>query len=71
MESEKVKNFMIKEVILQRRMLKEKSTIISTNLQIGELRDHYSERSFSRILGVYTLVRLFGADIRLQKKLKS
>ena len=56
--------------ILNERMLKEKSTIISTNLQIGELRDHYSERSFSRILGVYTLVRLFGADIRLQKKLK-
>ena len=53
--------------ILNERMLKEKSTVISTNLQIGELRDHYSERSFSRILGVYTLVRLFGADIRLQK----
>lgn len=53
--------------ILNERMLKEKSTVISTNLQIGELRDHYSERSFSRILGVYTLIRLFGADIRLQK----
>lgn len=56
--------------ILNERMLKEKSIIISTNLQIGELREHYSERSLSRILGSYTLVRLFGDDIRLRKKLK-
>jgi len=31
--------------------------------------DNYSERIFSRLSSNYTMIKLFGADIRLQKKL--
>lgn len=44
------------------------STIISTNLSFDDLREQYSERIFSRITSNYTLLKLTGDDIRLQKK---
>ncbi len=50
------------------RILREKSTIISTNLNLVELRDLYSERTFSRISNNYNIIRLFGDDIRIQKR---
>lgn len=54
---------------LNERILRRKSTIISTNLSLGQLVDIYSERTFSRISSNYTMIKLFGNDIRLQKKL--
>ena len=51
------------------RILKDKPTIISTNLSLEKFAEIYSERTFSRILGSYRLIRLFGRDIRIQKKL--
>lgn len=54
---------------INERILRRKSTIISTNLSLGQLVDTYSERIFSRISSNYTLINLFGNDIRLQKKL--
>ena len=51
------------------RILKKKSTIISTNLSLEKFAEIYSERTFSRILGAYRLIRLFGQDIRIQKHL--
>lgn len=54
---------------LNERILRQKSTIISTNLGLRQLVDIYSERTFSRISSSYTMIKLFGNDIRIQKKL--
>ncbi len=53
---------------LNERHLRRKSTIISTNLSLEELRDRYSDRVFSRITSNYTLCKLTGPDIRMYKK---
>lgn len=50
------------------RILRGRSTIISTNLSIGQLTERYSERTFSRIMDNYSLIKLFTNDIRLQKR---
>jgi len=50
------------------RILRKRSTIISTNLSINRLVDTYSERTFSRISSNYTMLKLVGEDIRLKKK---
>lgn len=52
------------------RILRGKSTIISSNLSPRELLDVYSERTFSRISSNYTIINLFGDDIRLKKRQK-
>ena len=53
---------------LNERLLRKRSTIISSNLDLDKLFDTYSERNFSRIISNYTLLKLTGADIRLQKR---
>lgn len=55
---------------LNERILRKKSTIISTNLGLNQLADIYSERTFSRISSHYTMIKLFGDDIRIKKKLQ-
>lgn len=55
---------------LNERILRQKSTIISTNLTLTQLKEIYSERTFSRISSSYTMIKLFGNDIRILKKLK-
>lgn len=55
---------------LNERILRRKSTIISTNLNISQLVEAYSERTFSRITSHYTMLKMFGKDIRILKKLK-
>lgn len=57
--------------IVNERLLRGLSTIITTNLSLPELREVYGERVFSRIAGNYTLIKLFGDDVRLQKKLNN
>lgn len=52
---------------LNERILRKKSTIISTNLGLNQMADLYSERVLSRISSNYTLIKLFGADIRILK----
>lgn len=54
---------------LNERILRKKSTIISTNLPLGQVAETYSERIFSRISSHYIILKLFGDDIRIQKKL--
>ena len=54
---------------LNERLLRRKSTIISTNLSLESLVDIYSERVFSRITSNYTMLKLTGDDIRIKKKL--
>ncbi len=55
---------------INERILRKRSTIISTNLSIKQLADSYSERIFSRISSNYTMLQLFGDDIRIAKKLR-
>ncbi len=50
------------------RILRQKSTIISTNLSLGHIVDVYSERTLSRISSNYTIIKLFGDDIRIKKR---
>ena len=54
---------------INERILRKKSTIISTNLSLDQFKDLYSERIFSRITSNYTMIKLIGKDIRLQKRL--
>lgn len=53
---------------LNERHLRRKSTIISTNLSLEELRDRYSDRIFSRITSHYQVCKLSGQDIRMYQK---
>lgn len=55
--------------IINERLAKKRATVISSNLSLGDLSVRYSERVFSRITCHYTLIRLAGNDIRIQKKL--
>lgn len=55
---------------LNERNLRKKSTLISTNLSLEELRNRYSDRIFSRITSHYDLCKLTGPDIRMYKKMK-
>ncbi len=52
---------------LNERHIRKRSTIISTNLSLGELRDRYSDRIFSRITSNYEVCKLSGQDIRMHK----
>ena len=58
-------------ILLNERLIRNRSTIISSNLSIRELAENYSERIFSRVSSSYTILELFGDDIRIQKKLKA
>lgn len=50
--------------VVNSRILAEKSTIISTNLSLPDIGRVYSDRMLSRILGHYTKLHIYGADIR-------
>lgn len=56
-------------ICLNERILRKKSTIISTNLSLNDVKSIYSERIFSRISSNFTFIKLAGDDIRLKKKL--
>lgn len=52
------------------RLLKNKPTVISTNLTLDEIERSYSPRVLSRIVGGYTLLNCLGDDIRQKKALE-
>lgn len=54
--------------LLNERHMGKKSTLISTNLSLEELRNRYSDRIFSRITSHYEICKLTGPDIRMYKK---
>ena len=54
--------------IVNRRILEERSTIISTNLSLNQLSDRYTERIISRLVQHYTLYVFYGENIRYQKR---
>lgn len=55
---------------LNERQLRKKSTIISSNLSLEDLKATYSDRIFSRITANYVFRYLTGPDIRMCKKRK-
>lgn len=57
--------------LLNERHLGKKSTLVSTNFTLAQLRDRYSDRIFSRITSNYEVCRLAGEDIRMYKLQKA
>ena len=55
---------------LNERQLRKKSTIVSSNLSLEDLKAIYSDRIFSRITSNYVFRYLTGPDIRMCKKRK-
>lgn len=54
--------------ILTDRNLKSNSTIISTNLELNQLKDRYDDRIFSRLIEMYSFKKISGPDIRRLKR---
>ena len=57
--------------IINQRNIQGKSTIISTNLDLEELKAKYSERIMSRLLDSYNVYNIYGDNIRYQKRFNS
>ena len=55
--------------IINHRLITKKPMVISTNLDQNSLMEHYSERIVSRFIASYQIVKFFGKNIRISKKL--
>lgn len=66
--TEMINSFSTTEIfnIVNTRLLEDKKTIISTNFEVDQLTDHYSERITSRLFGHYEFIPFFGRDLRWQ-----
>jgi len=62
--------FSIQEMFttINKRLIRNKKMLISTNMTLNEIKDRYSEKLASRIWGHFKIHRFFGEDIRLKKK---
>lgn len=54
---------------LNERLANRRSTVISTNLSLKAFSETYSERIFSRVTDGFIMLKLFGEDIRLLKRM--
>lgn len=54
--------------LLNERHLRRKPTIVSTNLDLKDLKERYADRIFSRVIERYSLYKFIGEDIREIKK---
>lgn len=52
------------------RLIEHRPTIISTNLELGEISKRYSERLLSRLFGGYTTLEFLGRDVRVQRRME-
>ncbi|MCR5720540.1 MAG: ATP-binding protein [Lachnospiraceae bacterium] len=55
---------------INERHIRHNSTIISSNLSLEELKERYSDRTFSRISSYYEFFKLTGNDVRMMLKRK-
>lgn len=55
--------------IINERIIRDKATIISTNLALADITEFYSERILSRLVGKYTLLKPDISDIRFKSKI--
>lgn len=53
-------------MLLNERLNKGLSTVITSNITIAFLKDKYDERIYSRIIGEYSLIKLIGEDLRIK-----
>ena len=56
---------------INERILQGRSTVINTNLSLEQISRTYSERVSSRIIESYTILYIFGEDIRIKKALSA
>jgi DNA replication protein DnaC len=56
--------------LLNKKLLKKKKMLISTNLTLFDIRKTYTERISSRLLGNFKLYKFYAEDIRIQLNLK-
>ena len=54
--------------IVNTRLIREKATIINTNLELEEISQRYGGKVASRIATMYTCLKFVGDDVRFQKK---
>lgn len=54
--------------LLNERISRKKPLLISTNMGISDIRSHYDERVYSRIVGEFEVFTIVGDDLRLKKK---
>jgi len=54
--------------IINSRLVSGRPTIVSTNLEMAEIEQKYSERMVSRLMGIYKVLKFTGRDVRLVKK---
>ena len=68
--TEMTNNFVKQELfeIVNQRIISNKKTIISTNLNMDEMQERYEQRIFSRFSSDYSMYRFVGKDVRLFKK---
>ena len=66
-------NFVLSQLfeIINKRHINNRSTLISTNHTMTQLRDKYTERIMSRIVADYTVFCIYGDNIRYQKRKKA
>lgn len=57
--------------LLNERFRRNKSTIISTNLDLQQLQERYADRIFSRLLERYSFHKITGPDIRKEKRINN
>lgn len=53
--------------VINARMVKGRPTIINTNLSVREIKERYTDRVASRLLGEYLVLGFVGRDVRMQK----
>ena len=68
-QSEYVNNEILK--LIEYKITYNKKMIITTNLNLNEIREKYKSRIYSRIIGSFKYLKFFGPDIRIIKKLKN
>ena len=70
--SEQITDFSSTELftLINKKILKNKKMLISTNLTLPLISKRYSERISSRIIGEFKLFKFFAEDIRIQLNLK-
>lgn len=68
--TENTNSFVVSQLfnVLNERHIRRKATIISSNLSLKNIKDIYSERSLSRIIGNYELYYFRGKDLRIPDK---
>ncbi|OFI06627.1 DNA replication protein DnaC [Clostridium acetireducens DSM 10703] len=69
--SEQINDFSKTELFnfLNKKLLKRKKMIISTNFSLEDILKNYSERISSRIIGDFNLCKFYGEDIRINKNI--